>query len=141
MLVTVLYRLESQPAVSGSSAFDDVAADQWYTDAVVWATGNGIINGLGNGKFGTDDPVTREQMAVILYRYAENCGYDTTARANLSGYTDAANISAYAQEAMSWANAMGLVNGRTATSLAPTGTATRAEVAAIFHRFVENIAK
>ena len=80
-------------------------------------------------------------MAAILYRYARNCGYDTTARADLNGYTDAAKISSYAQEAMSWANAMGLVNGRTVTSLAPTGTATRAEVAAIFHRFVENIIK
>ena len=141
MLVTVLYRLEGQPAVYGGSAFADVAAGQWYTDAVIWATRNGIVNGLGNGKFGTNDNVTREQMAAILYRYAQNCGYDTTARANLNGYTDAAKISAYAQEAMSWANAMGLINGRTATALAPTGTATRAEVAAIFHRFVENIVK
>ena len=141
MLVTVLYRLEGQPAVYGGSAFTDVAADQWYTDAIIWATRNGIVNGLGNGKFGTNDNVTREQMAAILYRYAQNCGYDTTARANLNGYTDAAKISTYAQEAMSWANAMGLINGRTATALAPTGTATRAEVAAIFHRFVENIAK
>ena len=90
---------------------------------------------------GTDDNVTREQMATILYRYAQNCGYDTTARADLNGYTDAAKISSYAQEAMSWANAMGLINGRTAASLAPTGTATRAEVAAIFHRFVENIVR
>ena len=141
MLVTVLYRLEGQPAVYGGSAFADVAAGQWYTDAVIWATRNGIVNGLGDGKFGTNDNVTREQMAAILYRYAQNCGYDTTARANLNGYTDAAKISTYAQEAMSWANAMSLINGRTATSLAPTGTATRAEVAAIFHRFVENIAK
>lgn len=141
MLVTVLYRLEGQPAVYGGSAFADVAAGQWYTDAVIWATRNGIVNGLGNGKFGTNNNVTREQMATILYRYAQNCGYDTTARANLNGYTDVAKISAYAQEAMSWANAMGLINGRTAASLAPTGTATRAEVAAIFHRFVENIVK
>ena len=141
MLVTVLYRLAEQPAVTGGSAFADVEAGQWYTDAVIWATRNGIVNGLGNGKFGTNDNVTREQMAAILYRYAQNCGYDTTARANLNGYTDAAKISAYAQEAMSWANAMGLLNGRTATTLAPNGTATRAEVAAIFHRFVENIVK
>ena len=141
MLVTVLYRLEGQPAVTGGSAFADAAAGQWYTDAVIWATRNGIVNGYDNGKFGTDDNVTREQMATILYRYAQNCGYDTTARADLNGYTDAAKISSYAQEAMSWANAMGLINGRTAASLAPTGTATRAEVAAIFHRFVENIVR
>ena len=141
MLVTVLYRLEGQPAVYGSSAFADVAADQWYTDAVIWASRKGIVNGLGNGKFGVDDNITREQMAAILYRYAQNCGYDTAARAYLGGYSDAAKISTYAQEAMAWANAMGLINGRTATVLAPDGTATRAEVAAIFHRFVENIAE
>ena len=141
MLVTVLYRLEGQPTVYGGSAFADMAADQWYTDAVIWATRNGIVNGYDNGKFGTGDNVTREQMATILYRYAQNCGYDTTARADLKGYTDAAKISSYAQEAMSWANAMGLINGRTYNTLAPTGTATRAEVAAIFHRFVENIVK
>lgn len=141
MLVTVLYRLEGQPTVYGGSAFADVAADQWYTDAVIWATRNGIVNGYDNGKFGTGDNVTREQMATILYRYAQNCGYDTTARADLKGYTDADKISSYAQEAMSWANAMGLINGRTYNTLAPTGTATRAEVAAIFHRFVENIVK
>jgi len=141
MLVTVLYRLEGQPAVYGGSTFADVAAGQWYTDAVIWASRKGIVNGLGNGKFGVDDNITREQMAAILYRYAQNCGYDTAARAYLSGYSDAAKISTYAKEAMAWANAMGLINGRTATVLAPDGTATRAEVAAIFHRFVENIAE
>ena len=141
MLVTVLYRLEGQPAVIGGSSFADVTAGQWYTDAVIWATRKGIVNGLGNGKFGVDDNITREQMAAILYRYAQNCGYDTAARAYLSGYSDAAKISTYAKEAMAWANAMGLINGRTATVLAPDGTATRAEVAAIFHRFVENIAE
>ena len=141
MLVTVLYRLEGQPAVYGSSAFADVAAGQWYTDAVIWASRKGIVNGLGNGKFGVDDNITREQMAAILYRYAQTCGYGTAARAYLGGYSDAAKISTYAQEAMAWANAMGLINGRTATALAPDGTATRAEVAAIFHRFVENIAE
>ncbi len=141
MLVTVLYRLEGQPAVYGGSPFADVAAGQWYTDAVIWASRKGIVNGLGNGKFGVDDNITREQMAAILYRYAQNCGYDTAARAYLGGYSDAAKISTYAQEAMAWANAMGLINGRTAIALAPDGTATRAEVAAIFHRFVENIAE
>ena len=118
-----------------------MTAGQWYTDAVIWATRKGIVNGLGNGKFGVDDNITREQMAAILYRYAQNCGYNTAARAYLSGYSDAAKISSYAQEAMAWANAMGLICGRTATALAPDGTATRAEVAAIFHRFVENIAE
>ncbi|MBR5536363.1 MAG: S-layer homology domain-containing protein [Clostridia bacterium] len=141
MLVTVLYRLEGQPAVAGSSTFADVAAGAWYTDAVIWATHNGIVNGVGNGRFGTNYNVTREQIAAILYRYAQTCGYDTAARANLSGYTDGASIGNYAKDAMAWVNAVGLINGRAAATLAPTGTATRAEVAAMLHRFAETVAK
>ena len=141
MLITVLHRLEGLPAVDGSSVFLDVVPNQWYTDAIVWATQNGVVKGYDNGLFGVDDAVTREQMAAILYRYAQHKGHDTTARADLNGYTDAAKISAYAQDAMSWANAEGLINGRTPTTLVPGETATRAEVAAIFHRFAGNIAK
>ena len=136
----MLYRLEGQPAVYGSS-FADVQSGQWYSDAVAWAARNGIVTGYDNGKFGVNDNVTREQMAAILYRYANYKGYDVTDRAYLNGYIDAGSISGYAVDAMSWANAEGLVNGRTYNTLAPTGTATRAEVAAIFHRFVENIVK
>ena len=141
MLVTVLYRLEGEPAVYGSNAFSDVAEGLWYSDAVLWAARNGIVTGYTNGEFGVNDNITREQMAAILYRYAQYKGYDVTDRDDLSGYADAPAISAYAVEALSWANAEGLVNGRTADTLAPAGTATRAEVAAIFHRFVENIVK
>lgn len=138
MIVTMLYRLEDSPA-AGVAGFDDVAADAWYADAVAWAAENGIVGGYGNGKFGPNDPITREQMATILYRYAQAKGYDTTARADLSGYTDAASISGYAVEAISWANAEGLVNGTSATTLTPGGSATRAQVAVILMRFCENV--
>ena len=139
MLVTVLYRLEGEPKVTGSSAFDDVASGQWYTDAVIWATQNEIVNGYGNGKFGPTDSITREQMATILFRYAQFKKYNTSASNSLTGYRDFSNISVFSLKALKWANAEGLINGRTATTLAPQGTVTRAEVAAILHRFVENV--
>ena len=139
MLVTVLYRLEGEPKVTGSGAFDDVASGQWYTDAVIWATQNEIVNGYGNGKFGPTDSITREQMATILFRYAQFKKYNTSASNSLTGYRDFSNISVFSLKALKWANAEGLINGRTATTLAPQGTVTRAEVAAILHRFVENV--
>lgn len=138
MLVTVLYRLEGEPAVYGSSSFADVRGGQWYTDAVIWAVGNGIVSGYDNGLFGTNDNVTREQMAAILYRYASCKGYNVAVANSLSRYADANEIHSYALAAMKWANAVGLINGRTDSLLVPGGTATRAEVAAIFHRFVKN---
>ena len=141
MLVTVLYRLEGEPKVTGSSVFDDVAANQWYTDAVIWATGHAIVNGYGNGKFGPTDSITREQMAAILYRYAQYKNYGVKASNSLTHYGDYAQISPYALQALKWANAEGLINGRASTTLAPQGTATRAEVAAILHRFVKNVVK
>ncbi len=141
MLVTVLYRLEGEPKVSGSSEFTDVAANQWYTDAVIWATGHKIVNGYGNGKFGPTDSITREQMAAILYRYAQYKNYSVKASNSLMHYNDYAQITPYALQALKWANAEGLINGRTGTTLAPQGTATRAEVAAILHRFVKNVVK
>jgi len=137
MLVTVLYRLEGQPMVYGSSAFSDVRSNQWYSDAVIWATQNGIIEGY-NGLFGTNDNITREQMATILHRYAQHKGYDVSDSNSLTGYSDYSDISVYALKSLKWANAEGLVTGRTTSTLAPKGTATRAEVAVIFHRFVEN---
>lgn len=139
MLVTVLYRMEGQPAVNGRSAFTDVQDGQWYTDAVVWATRKGVVNGYGDGRFGPNDPITREQMAAILFRYAGNKGYSVLTRADLTAYTDHTNISGYAMDALSWANANGLIRGRTETTLMPDGQATRAEVAAILHRFLLNI--
>ena len=139
MLITVLYRMEGTPAVNGRSAFTDVQDGQWYTDAVVWATRKGVVNGYGDGRFGPNDPITREQMAAILFRYAGNKGYSVLTRADLTAYTDHTNISGYAMDALSWANANGLIRGRTETTLMPDGQATRAEVAAILHRFLLNI--
>lgn len=139
MIVTMLNRLENEPnaAVSG---FADVPAGQWYTDAVSWAAANNIVNGTGVTTFAPDQAITREQMAAILYRYAQYKGYDVTASNDLSSYTDVSQISAYATTAMQWANAEGLITGDTATTINPLGNATRAEVATILMRFVENIA-
>jgi hypothetical protein len=138
MLVTILWRLEGQPTVSGT-VFADVASGQWYTDAIQWASANGIVDGYGNGKFGPNDPLTREQMATILYRYASYKGYDVAASASLSKYTDAGKVSSYAAAAMSWANAAGLITGMTDTTLAPQGSATRAQAATILMRFCGNV--
>ena len=139
-LAQILYNKEDRPSVSGS-VFTDVADGAWYANAVNWANRNGIVTGYGSGKFGPGDPVTREQMATILYRYLAAKGYDITARADLSGYTDAGQISAYATEAMSWANAVGLLTGETPTTLVPQGNATRAQVATILMRFCESLEK
>lgn len=138
MLVTILYRLDGA-YVDGVSAFTDVPAGTWYTNAVAWANDLGLVTGYGDGTFGPDDPVTREQMAAILQRYAALLGYDVTLRADLSAYRDASSISAYAADAMAWANAEGLINGVGNDRLNPKGDATRAEVAAILQRFCENI--
>ena len=140
MIVTILHRLEGEPT-TGTSAFTDVAAGQWYTDAVAWASANRIVEGYGNGRFGPNDTITREQMATILYRYAQSKGYNVSSTGDLSGYTDAAQVSDWAQTAMGWANAQGLITGNTATTLNPTGSATRAEVATILMRFVENVVR
>lgn len=138
MLVTILYRLDGA-YVDGVSAFTDVPDNTWYTNAVVWANDLGLVTGYGDGTFGPDDPVTREQMAAILQRYAAFLGYDVTLRADLSAYQDASSISAYAADSMAWANASGLINGVGHDRLNPKGDATRAEVAAILQRFCENI--
>ena len=137
MIVTILYRLDGSPSAS-SAGFTDVASGQWYTDAVNWAAANDIVAGYGNGLFGPNDTVTREQMAVILYRYAQYKGYDTSASNSLNGYTDVGGVSSWALTAMQWANAEGLINGTSSTTLSPTSGATRAEVAQILMRFCEN---
>lgn len=139
MIVTILYRLENEPA-AGKCGFTDVYAGQWYTDAVAWAAAAGIVNGYGD-TFGPEDPITREQMAAILYRYASYKGCNVSAQADLSGYTDAGQISAYAVEAMRWANAEELITGVTASTLVPGGSAIRAQVAVILMRFCENLSK
>ena len=138
MLVTVLYRMAEASAPYGGSTFTDVEEGQWYTDAVLWAAENGIVSGYGSGTFGVHDLVTREQLAAILYRYAAKQLFDVSASKDLAVFADCGSISSYAYDALSWANATGLISGRTETTLAPKGTATRAEVAAILHRFAEN---
>lgn len=141
MIITILYRLEGEPTVSGLNAFDDVAEGEWYSAAVKWAVKNEIVGGYGNGKFGPEDVITREQMAVILYRYAAFKGQDMTKVADLSKFTDNGEISGYAVPSLGWANAEGLVSGKGSGILDPLGSATRAEAAAILHRFCENMVK
>ena len=135
-LVTILYRLAGQPEPGGDSGFSDVETGIWYTDAVAWATENGIVNGVSDTEFAPGDDITREQLAVILYRYAAYQGYDVSQRADLSGFGDASSISGYAQEALSWAHAQGLVLGFEDGSLRPQGTASRAQIAAVLMRFL-----
>ena len=142
MLVTVLYRLEGQPKVTAKNPFSDVADGRWYTDAVVWAAENKIVNGVGEGKFDPDGEITREQMAAILYRYSEFKGVTPTEGEFAAEYPDAGKVSKYALAAMRWANAEKLINGTQRGStvyLDPQGSATRAQVAAILMRFVQNI--
>ena len=141
MLVTVLYRLAGSPKAAENSGFADVAAGKYYADAVAWAAESGIVSGVSDGRFAPDSQVTREQLAAILYRYARDKRYDTDKTADLTGFADYEQISGYAAEALDWANAEGLVSGRSKTALSPQGQATRAEVAAILHRFAENVAK
>ena len=132
MLVTILWRTEGQPG--GRSTFSDVAAGQYYTDAVAWAADNGIVTGYANGAFRPTGQMTREQLAAVLYRYAAYCGRDTSARADLSGFSDSGSVSAYAKDAMAWAVAEGLISG-SGDRLQPGGTASRAQLAVILMRF------
>ena len=139
MIVTMLHRMEDTPS-AGTSDFTDVSVDVWYADAVAWAAANGVVNGTTERNFAPDSAITREQLATILYRYALYKGYNVSvSNTVLNEYTDTAQISAYALEAMQWANATGLIMGNTATTINPTGNATRAEVATILMRFCENI--
>ena len=138
-VVTVLYRLAGQPAADWANPFWDVPASAWFHDAVTWAWENDITGGVSSTHFGAGNAVTREQLAAFLYRYAQDQGYDTSARADLSGYSDAGLVSSYATEALSWANATGLITGTTATTLSPKGSATRAQVATILSRFCQDV--
>ena len=137
-LMTILYRLEGEPAVTGESGFTDVEADTWYTNAVAWAAANGIVNGVSETQFAPGNNITREQLATILYRYAQAKGYDVSASADLSGYPDAGQVQDYAQPAMAWAVAEGIVEGVDG-NLNPTGDATRAQIATILMRFCEGV--
>ncbi len=138
-VVTVLYRLAGQPAADWENPFWDVPASAWFHDAVTWAWENDITGGVSSTHFGAGNAVTREQLAAFLYRYAQDQGYDTSARADLSGYSDAGLVSSYATEALSWANATGLITGTTGTTLSPKGSATRAQVATILSRFCQDV--
>ena len=137
MIVKILYRIEGEPAGYRSSDFNDVESGRWYTGAVAWAAEKEIVKGYGNGKFGPNDPVTREQLAAILYRYTQYKGWSTTAASgSLKGFADAASVSSYAVDAMNWAVDEGLLKGAN-NKLSPKSNATRAQVAAIIHRYLK----
>jgi len=131
MLLTVLYNMAGSPAVSGGSSFADVAAGEWYANAICWAEKNGLVAGYGNGVMGANAPVTREQMALFLQKYAQWSGQDVSGRASLDKYADAGNISPWALGAMQWAHGKGLIHGTGAATLSPSRTATRAEAASV----------
>ena len=139
-LVTILYRMEGQPVVSGDLPFTDVEAGTWYTNAVGWAAQNGIVNGVGDDTFAPGNDLTREQLVTILYRYAESKGYDVSASADLAGYPDGEEIQAYAREAMAWAVAENIIQGMEDDTLKPAGNASRAQIATILMRFCEGVA-
>ena len=142
MLVSVLWRLAGEPAPEAPNTFVDVPDGAWYTDAVTWAAENGVVSGIGGSRFDPSGFVTREQTAEILYNYAHSKGYDVSARADLTAFPDAASVSGWAEEALSWANAAGLINGTVRdgqTILDPQGSASRAQVAMILMNYVEHV--
>ena len=137
MIVSILYRLEGGPAVSGnSSPFNDVHTSDWYYDAVRWAERTGVVGGVGDGRFAPNTAITREQLAAMLMNYANYKHQNVSARADLSRYSDADRVSAWAEDAVAWANAEGYISGMTTTTIAPQGSATRAQVAAILQRYL-----
>ena len=137
MMATILWRMEGSPVPKGKNSFTDVEAGKWYADAITWTAENSIFAGYGKDKFGPDDPITREQLAAIFYRYADYKGYDLTVKGNPDKFKDADKITDYAETAMQWAVDSGLVKGKSGNLLDPQGTATRAEIAAMLHRFIE----
>ena len=137
MMVTILWRMEGSPVPKGKNSFTDVEAGKWYADAITWTAENGIFAGYGKDKFGPDDPIAREQLAAIFYRYADYKGYDLTVKGDLDKFKDADKITDYAKTAMQWAVGSGLVKEKSGNLLDPQGTATRAEIAAMLHRFIE----
>lgn len=142
MLVTVLWSLAGKPAPKGVNTFSDVPNGEWYTNAVTWAAENSVVTGVGSGRFDPNGAVTREQAAVILYKYAQSKGYDVSARADLTAFPDAGSVSDWAQDALAWANATGLIQGTvygSKTILDPQGSASRAQVAAILRSYVEHV--
>lgn len=138
MIVTILHRMAGNPDAATQN-FSDVASDAWYAEAVNWASESGVGSGYGGGLFGPNDPITREQMASFLYRYAELEGYDVSATGTLDDFADASSVSNWAEEVMSWAVGANLLAGRENNQLAPQGLTTRAEAATILMRYCENI--
>ena len=141
MAAQLFYNLEGKPAVTGDSTFSDVTSGHWAVDAITWAAQNDIVAGIGGGLYDPDSNVTREQFAVMLYKYARFKGYDLTATGDLTQFPDAGSISSWAETALSWANGKGLINGNEDGTLAPGGTATRAQAASILANFDQNVAK
>lgn len=141
MIATILWRIEGNPAVDYTMNFDDVADGEWYTEAIRWAASKGVVQGEGNDLFNPDNSITREQMAAMLYRYAEYKGIDVSAGedTDISSYDDASSSSTWAMTALQWAVGSGLITGRTTTTIVPRGTGTRAEAATIFQRFCTEI--
>ncbi len=137
MMATVLWRMEGSPAPAGKNPFTDVPDSEYYADAITWANEQGIFVGYGGGMFGPNDPITREQLAAIFYRYAEYKGYDLTPTDSLERFTDKDEVADWAQDAAKWAVGSGLMFGTTDTTFAPKATATRAQIAAMLHRFIE----
>ena len=137
MVVTVLYRLEGEPEVQYQPVFEDIKENKWFTDAVIWAADNKIVNGVETGKYAPTDNVTREQLATIIKRYSDYKLIITDAVADITGYADYKRVHDYAKEALSWANAVGLITGKTEDTLAPREGATREQFAAILRRFTE----
>ena len=137
MMATILWRMEGSLAPKGENSFTDVEAGRWYADAITWAAENGIFAGYSMDKFGPDDPITREQLTAIFYRYADYKGYKLTVTENLDKFEDADKITDYAKMVMQWAVGNGLIKGKSENLLDPQGTATRAEISAMLHRFIE----
>lgn len=140
MIVTILHRLEGSPAAA-EAAFPDVDQSLYYAAPIAWASAQGLVNGYDTGGFGPEDPITRQQLAAILYRYAVSKGYDTSARGSLTGFRDAGTVNDYAVEPIRWAVGAGLISGMDDGTISPTGRATRAQVATILMRFCENVAE
>ena len=137
MVVTILYRMGGSPTMSGNPGYSDVLPGKWYSNAIKWATDTGIATGYGSGKFGPNDPVTREQMATFLMRYAKFKGKNPSATGSLSGYTDAGQVHSWAVDAVRWAVSIGIIQGTSSTTLNPRGNASRAQFATIAHRYMD----
>ena len=137
MIATVLWRMDGSPKADADSRFTDVTSGQWYSAAVAWANENGIVRGFGDGTFAPNAPVTREQFAAMLYRYAQYSGERLQIETDLTDFKDAGTVSSWARDAMRWAVSNGIITGKPGKLLDPQGTATRAEIAAMLRRFLK----